>query len=118
MEHTDDAENTDKEKSLASQDNNLQRFLYTSTSDGYRKRLVALVQIDPADQEKISLGVYGSSETPKGFFLEYAPDPDPESSVDSKVVSLPAGQSSMYELKLIIANYGQKSVTAKVWEVE
>ena len=116
MEHTESADNTGGEKNTVPGNDSLQKFLHTSISRGHRKRLVALVQIDAMGHEKISLGIYGSDFTPKGFFLEYIPDL--KAMADSKIVSLSAGQSSMYELKLIMANYAQETITAKVWEIE
>jgi hypothetical protein len=74
--------------------------------------LIGKLQIKAHEQPHISLGNFTSVHPPKGFSIHITPDPDPEAIV-TQVTTL--GSDREYELILHIANYGNKTVNAKVW---
>jgi hypothetical protein len=73
---------------------------------------IGKLQIKAHEQPHISLGSFTSTHPPKGFSIHITPDPDPEAIV-TQVTTL--GSDREYELILHIANYGDKTVNAKVW---
>ena len=74
--------------------------------------LVKRIELKPAEQQSIPLGSFRGDNPPKGYSVELTPDPDPENSISTEVVSL--GTPNQYKLVLHIANYGVSSVTAAV----
>jgi hypothetical protein len=73
------------------------------------------IKVRPQEQQRISLGSFTATKPPKGFSVGFAPNPDPAGSVVTEITSL--GSDSKYELVLHLANYGNKTVTAKVWQL-
>jgi hypothetical protein len=73
---------------------------------------IGKLQIKAHEQPHISLGNFTSTHPPKGFSIHITPDPDPDAII-TKVMTL--GSDREYELILHIANYGNKTVNAKVW---
>lgn len=73
------------------------------------------IKVGLQEQQRISLGSFRGKEALKGFSVGFAPDPDPAGSVVTEITSL--GTPERYELVLHLANYGNKSVVAKVWRL-
>lgn len=73
------------------------------------------IKVGPQEQQRISLGSFRGKEALKGFSVGFIPGPDPAGSVVSEITSL--GTAERYELVLHLANYGNKSVTARVWQL-
>ena len=69
----------------------------------------------PYEQPHMSLGYFTPLSRLKGFAIEIIPDPDPENSIVAHVVAV--GASKRYELVLHIANYGLKTINARVWQI-
>jgi hypothetical protein len=75
---------------------------------------LAEVEVKPKDQVRILLGEFTSSNQPRGFSVEYSPNPDPDNSMVSRVTSLESAGADSQKLILHIANYGSKGTKAKV----
>ena len=87
-------------------------------SDTPRHRQAKLITengVKIGEQQRITLGSFTAASPPKGFSIELTPDPNPVGSVVTEVTSL--GTSKRYKLVLLIANYGTKAVTAKIWQL-
>lgn len=78
-------------------------------------KFVGRLRVAPQQQARLSLGVYGTGRHEKGFSVELKPTPDPDESVVTQVFSI--GSSERHELVLNIANYGDRTVTADVWQM-
>lgn len=76
------------------------------------KAPIGKVEVKAHDQPRISLGNFTANHPPKGFSIHITPDPEPEAIV-TQVTTL--GSDKEYELILHIANYGNKTVNAKIW---
>jgi hypothetical protein len=76
------------------------------------KTPIGKVEVKAHDQPRISLGNFTANNPPRGFSIHITPDPDPEAIV-TQVTTL--GSDKEYELVLHIANYGNKTVNAKIW---
>lgn len=72
------------------------------------------IEVKSKEQPHMSLGNYSDANPPKGFVIHINPDPEPEAIV-AQVTRLGYGDS--YELVLHIANYGNKTVSAEVWQM-
>ena len=79
---------------------------------------VAIIEVKSHEASKIPLGFYSEAEPPKGFAIEIHPDPDPEESLTTTIVSLLKEKSKQYELVLLLDNYGIKTVTVEVFELK
>ena len=75
---------------------------------------LAVVEVKPKEQPRISLGDYVAEHPPKGFAIHIHPDPEPEA-IATQVTKLGTGRE--YELVLHIANYGDKTITAEIWQL-
>ena len=75
---------------------------------------IAEVEVKSKEQPHISLGNYSTIYPPKGFAIHISPDPEPDTIV-TQITSLGTGED--YELVLHIANYGNKTVSAEVWQL-
>lgn len=75
---------------------------------------IAEIEVKSQEQPHISLGNYTAAHPPKGFAVHVDPDPEPEAIV-TQITSL--GTDKEYELVLHIANYGNKTVSAEVWQL-
>ncbi|HMI09195.1 MAG TPA: hypothetical protein VK497_02245 [Candidatus Saccharimonadales bacterium] len=76
------------------------------------KTPIGKVEVKAHGQPRISLGNFTANNPPRGFSIHITPDPDPEAIV-TQVTTL--GSDKEYELILHIANYGNKTVNAKIW---
>jgi hypothetical protein len=85
---------------------------HRARSANLEKTPIGKVEVKAHDQPRISLGNFTSSNPPKGFSIHITPDPEPEAIV-TQVTTL--GSDKEYELILHIANYGNKTVNAKIW---
>lgn len=72
------------------------------------------IEVRSKEQPHMSLGNFNDVNPPKGFAIHISPDPDPEAIV-TQITRL--GEDDDYELVLHIANYGNKTVSAEVWEL-
>ena len=72
------------------------------------------IEVKSKEQPHMSLGNFSYANPPKGFAIHINPDPDPEAIV-TQVTRL--GEDDSYELVLHIANYGNKTVSAEVWQL-
>lgn len=75
---------------------------------------MAEVEVKPKDQVRILLGEFRSDNQPRGFSVEYSPNPEPHNSMVSRVTSLESTIADSQKLILHIANYGTKDTKAKV----
>lgn len=72
------------------------------------------IEVRPKEQPHMSLGNFNNISPPKGFTIHISPDPEPDDIV-TQVTRL--GEDDNYELVLHIANYGNKTVSAEVWQM-
>jgi len=93
---------------------NLIHRVHERVSNG-RDSFVGEVKVEPYEQQHTSLGFFTRRSQLKGFAVELKPDPDPENSVVTQVT--PLGSAQRYELVLHVANYGNKTITANIWQV-
>lgn len=85
--------------------------LISKQTSSKSKALVEIV-VKPKDQVRVLLGEFTQQNHPKGFSVEYSPNPDPENSMVSRVTSLESAKHQ--KLILHIANYGSKPTKAAV----
>lgn len=78
------------------------------------KHPIGEIEVQPREQPHMSLGNFTNANPPKGFAVHITPDPEPDTIV-TQVTRL--GEDENYELVLHIANYGNKMVSAEVWEL-
>lgn len=90
-------------------------YLITDAPSSTRARFIEKVEVRPQQQSRIFLGSFTADNPPKGFSIELSPDPEPPGSVVTEVTNL--GTSKKYELVLHVANYGNKSAVAEVWQL-
>lgn len=92
------------------------RLLYhvDVNSDHQHDTYIGEVKVEPYGQPHMPLGHFTPASRLKGFTIELTPDPDPEGSIVAHVMAL--GEANNYELVLHVANYGTKTVTARVWK--
>ncbi len=76
------------------------------------KMPIGKMEVKAHGEPHISLGNFTAKNPPKGFSIHITPDPEPEAIV-TQVTTL--GSDKEYELILHIANYGNKTVNAKIW---
>jgi hypothetical protein len=88
------------------------RVSHTARSAKQSEQPLSKVEVKAHEQPHVSLGTFTEANPPKGFSIHLTPDPDPEAII-TKVVTL--GNEKKYELILHIANYGNKTVNAKIW---
>lgn len=86
--------------------------LISDGSQHKKSKYVCRVVVKPQAHQKVLLGSFTGSNPPKGFSVEFVPDPHPEGSVTSQITSL--GTQEKYRLILFIVNYGNKTVEAVV----
>jgi hypothetical protein len=72
------------------------------------------IEVKAEEQPHISLGNYNTTHPPKGFAIHISPDSEPEAII-TQITRLDSGEE--YELVLHIANYGNKTVSAEVWQL-
>jgi hypothetical protein len=73
------------------------------------------IAVRPTQQTSIPLGKFDETHVPKGFCVEIDPDPDPDYSVVSKILT--NGPDHDYSLTLVVANFGNKTVNVRVWSL-
>ncbi len=78
------------------------------------KHPIGEVEVKSKEQPHISLGNFTYTNPPKGFAIHITPDPEPEAII-TQITRL--GEDDTYELVLHIANYGDKTVSAEVWQL-
>lgn len=78
-------------------------------------KYVGTLHVSPQQQLQLSLGYFGVDNPGKGFSVELEPDPEPLGSVVTEILSV--GSTKQHELILNVANYGQRAVSAKVWQM-
>lgn len=78
------------------------------------KHPIGEIEVKSKEQPHISLGNFTNAHPPKGFAIHISPDPEPEAIV-TQVTRL--GEDDNYELVLHIANYGNKTISAEVWQL-
>jgi hypothetical protein len=84
-------------------------------SQNISSELIGKIRVKPHEQPRLSLGSYTTDQPPKGFSIEIHPDPEPKESIVTEITKM--GITRRYELILHVANYGNKAVTAKVWQL-
>lgn len=85
------------------------------SEQGRQKRVIEKLKVRPGQQSHVHLGNFTHTQPPKGFVVELNPDPFPDDSVVTKVLSADAGKK--YSLTLHIANYGASTVTAEIQQL-
>lgn len=78
-------------------------------------RPIKTMKVLPTQQSAVPLGKYTDAQTPKGFCVEVSPNPEPEHSLVTRVLF--AGDPMAYSLTMVVANYGLKAVTVKIWRL-
>ena len=78
------------------------------------KHPISEIEVKSKEQSHMSLGNYTSAHPPKGFAIHISSDPEPDTIV-TQITSL--GTDKEYELVLHIANYGNKVISAEVWQI-
>jgi hypothetical protein len=89
--------------------------LISATPHDGHESLLGRVEVEPRGQLRLSLGNYTADTPPKGFSIEFTPDPDPPESAVSQIISV--GTTEEYELIVNIANYGSKNLDANIWRL-
>jgi hypothetical protein len=105
----------DKEQELGKGTNATNASALVRDSSIHNAEPINKIKVRPQEQQHISLGNFTVAKPPKGFSVGVDPDPDPAGSVASEITS--QGTPSRYELILHLVNYGDKTVTAKVWQL-
>lgn len=91
------------------------RPVTTSRQSTVFTKYIGKLKVGPAEQGRLSLGVFGTDRPEKGFSIELRPDPSPAESIVTEMFSI--GSPARYELFLMVANYGNRAVTAEVWRM-
>src|SRR5689334_4472071 len=78
-------------------------------------KYVGKIQIEPRQQPRMSLGVFGPEVPAKGFSVEFTPELADHESVATRITS--KGNARSYELFLQIANHSSRPITAEVWQL-
>lgn len=90
-------------------------FVVQPTKSTVFTQFVGRLRVAPQQQTHLSLGVYGNYRHEKGFSIELKPTPHPDESVVTQILSV--GSDERHELILNITNYGDRAVTADVWQM-
>jgi len=90
------------------------QFMHSTTSTPDDAYPISMVEVKSKEQPRVSLGTFNDHNPPKGFAIHISPDPEPDAIV-TQVTRLDDGED--YELVLHIANYGNKTVSAEVWQL-
>lgn len=72
------------------------------------------IEVKSKEQPHMSLGNYRTAHPPKGFAIHISPDPEPDAIV-TQITRLES--DGKFELVLHIANYGNKTISAEVWQL-
>src|SRR5438067_21746 len=75
---------------------------------------ISEVEVRPNEQPHISLGNFTNANAPKGFAIHIMPNPKAEAIVTQ---ATRLGTNDKYELVLHVANYGDKTVSAEIWQL-
>lgn len=70
------------------------------------------ISIIPGEQRRITLGEYTHRNAPKGFEIDFNPEPKPLGSVETQVIHI--GSAKKYKMVLFIANFSSQPVTVTV----
>lgn len=77
-------------------------------------RLVGEIEVRPKEQPRMSLGNYTPTNAPERFIARISPRPEFDAIV-TQITQL--GSDKEYELVLHIANYGDTTICAEVWQL-
>lgn len=80
----------------------------------HENKPVGEVEIRPCDQVHMSLSIFDRASIPKGYSVQIIPRIESDAIV-MQITSL--GTDEEYELILHVANYGDKTVSAEVWQI-
>jgi hypothetical protein len=75
-------------------------------------RPIGKLTIHPTQQSSLALGTYDKQHAPKGFCVEIDPDPNPDHSVVTRILS--TGSMREYTLTLVAANFGNTTANVTV----
>ena len=81
------------------------------------KRMIAIVEVNAAEQVEVELGTYAAKGMPKGFTVEYEPVVDLDSAIEGSLVAIYIGNTGAYKLMLSFVNRSSITVMATVWEM-
>jgi len=73
------------------------------------------VMVEPHGRRQVSLGNFGPRKHPRGFSIEFDPDPKPLDPVETRIATV--GTPNRYELVMHIANNGTTKIAARVWSL-
>lgn len=88
--------------------------LITLTEVPLNRHPIGEIEVKSKEQPHMSLGNFSDTSIPKGFAIHISPDPEPGDIV-TQVTQI--GDGKHYEMVLHIANYGNKTVSAEVWQL-
>lgn len=83
-------------------------------SDASLKGIIGEMEIRPGIQSHMSLGNFPHHYSPRGFCIKVDPDPEPD---DLVAQTTRLDHKNAYELILHVANYGDRTLTAEVWQM-
>lgn len=89
-------------------------LITTLTDAPLDKHPIGEIEVKSKEQPHMSLGNFSAENSPKGFAIHICPDPEPGDIV-TQVTQI--GDDRHYEMVLHIANYGNKTVSAEVWQL-
>jgi hypothetical protein len=90
-------------------------YLVNARSSIFTK-YVGKLEVKSRQQSRLSLGIFSDDDPAKGFSIEFSPEPESLESVVTQITTI--GSPKHHELILQVANYGDKSVRGKVWQME
>ncbi|HSX31411.1 MAG TPA: hypothetical protein VLE99_05845 [Candidatus Saccharimonadales bacterium] len=91
------------------------RHVSTTERSQVFTRFVGKLDLLPQQQSRLSLGMFSSDRPAKGFSIGLSPEPDYEDSLVTQVLSI--GGEKRHELILQIANYGNRKISAEIWQI-
>lgn len=90
------------------------RPVTTFTGAPLDKHPIGEIEVKAKEQPRMSLGNFSDTNPPKGFAIYITPEPEPGDIV-TQVTQI--GGDKHCEMVLHIANYGNKTVCAEVWQL-
>lgn len=93
----------------------LEASQFLRESDNKQKLPLAVLEIQPLDQSRISLGEYTLDHPPIGFAIEATPDYEPND-IMAQITRLGAAFDE-FELILHVANYRDKPIVVEVFRL-
>ncbi len=89
--------------------------MHNRTKSQIFTKFIGKLEVKSQEQPHMLLGEFTSSFPAKGFLIQIEPDPDSTDSIVTQIIKL--GTENHYNLILHIANYGDKTVYAEVWQM-